>query len=352
MPSDLKGRYNRKNGRRKDKATYNALERFQIVTSSSVELMESPQGDPRAAVAETNRLSDELELQPAVILVREETSGMRLLDMARTLARMFRNRSCRNDCTTRWPNVVNMDTHSIRVKETLCDLANGEDRRSPLASWWQKLEALKELLLLSAALKSPALFHLASHLSDYRVKRRSQRQAKARCLLLFTRGVTLRRRYRRDHERRRTSGGSSAMALWLVRRRPSRGAEPLFTVKELVERATAAHAGKRTKPPLHRSGVCEGRSAGTMPAGREPCTLAAAPGDGVRTAVSSTEEGMGTITLGIKIRRGVHWRSGRCLSSPAGVDQRVQQSGRTPLPELLELLHRLHRHSSTRLHRK
>ncbi|XP_037397134.1 uncharacterized protein LOC119264046 [Pygocentrus nattereri] len=81
------------------------------------------------------------------------------------------------DCPTRWSSSFNMISRLLKVKDSVCQIANmGWD--SLLSSEWQKLKSLHELLLPFAehtqALQSdtmslvvPALFDLLNRLSDF-----------------------------------------------------------------------------------------------------------------------------------------------------------------------------------------
>lgn len=85
-----------------------------------------------------------------------------------------------NDCPTRWSSTFNMVARLLKVKDSVCQIANEMGWDSLLSSEWQKLKSLHELLLpfaehtqtlqsdtMSMSLVVPALFDLLSHLTDF-----------------------------------------------------------------------------------------------------------------------------------------------------------------------------------------
>ncbi|XP_029959965.1 zinc finger BED domain-containing protein 4-like isoform X2 [Salarias fasciatus] len=132
-------------------------------------------------------------LQLVVQMINKEPSAKRLLDKARSIVKLFRKSSVAtqrildecglivvNDCPTRWSSTFNMIERLLKVKESLCKVANEMGWDSLLSSEWQKLKSLHELLLLfaehtqtlqsdtmSMSLIVPAVLDLVSHLADF-----------------------------------------------------------------------------------------------------------------------------------------------------------------------------------------
>ncbi|PIO30111.1 hypothetical protein AB205_0112380, partial [Aquarana catesbeiana] len=134
-------------------------------------------------------------LQLVVHMVHEGASVKRILDKARSIVNLFRKSSIAtqkllehcglillNDCLTHWSSTFNMIARLLKLKESVCQIANmGWDGLLP--SEWQKLTSLHDLLLpfaehtktlqsdtMSMALAVSALFDLLSHLEDFKQK--------------------------------------------------------------------------------------------------------------------------------------------------------------------------------------
>lgn len=135
-------------------------------------------------------------LQLVVNLINKEASVKRLLDKARSLVKLFRKSSVAtqkildecgvivvNDCPTRWSSTFCMIARLLKVKESLCQIANEMGWDSLLSSEWQKLKSLHDLLLpfaehtqtlqsdtMSMSLIVPAILDLVSHLTEFEEK--------------------------------------------------------------------------------------------------------------------------------------------------------------------------------------
>ncbi|PIN92704.1 hypothetical protein AB205_0183730, partial [Aquarana catesbeiana] len=133
-------------------------------------------------------------LQLVVHMVQKEASVKRILDKARSIVNLFRKSSIAtqklfehcglillNDCLTRWSSTFNIITRLLKLKESVCQIANNMGWDSLLPSEWQKLTSLHDLLLpfaehtktlqsdtMSMSLAVPALFVLLSHLEDFK----------------------------------------------------------------------------------------------------------------------------------------------------------------------------------------
>lgn len=133
-------------------------------------------------------------LQLVVHMLQKEASVKRILDKARSIVNLFRKSSIAtqkilehcgltlfNDCPTRWSSTFNMIARLLKLKESVCQIANNMGWDSLLPSEWQKLTSLHDLLLpfaehtktlqsdtMSMSLAVPALFDLLSHLEDFR----------------------------------------------------------------------------------------------------------------------------------------------------------------------------------------
>ncbi|XP_028281080.1 zinc finger BED domain-containing protein 4-like [Parambassis ranga] len=132
-------------------------------------------------------------LQLVVHTIQKEASVKRVLDKARSVVKLFRKSSVAtqrildecgltvvNDCPTRWSSIFNMVARLLKIKDSVCKIANDMGWDSLLPSEWQKLKSLHELLLpfaehtqtlqsdtMSMSLVVPALFDLLSHLADF-----------------------------------------------------------------------------------------------------------------------------------------------------------------------------------------
>ncbi|XP_017293396.1 uncharacterized protein LOC108248867 [Kryptolebias marmoratus] len=132
-------------------------------------------------------------LQLVVHMIQKESGVKRVLDKARSVVKLFRKSSIAtqrlldecglivvNDCPMRWSSTFNMISRLLKVKDSVCQIANNMGWDSLLPSEWQKLKSLHELLLpfaehtqtlqsdtMSMSLVVPALFDLLSHLSDF-----------------------------------------------------------------------------------------------------------------------------------------------------------------------------------------
>ncbi|KAK7912336.1 hypothetical protein WMY93_012547 [Mugilogobius chulae] len=173
------------------------------VETSSSEIQEDPHSDEDSEEVEDYRYHHDMDmarmpcvvhtLQLVVHLLNKEASIKRVLDKARSIVKLFRKSSVAtqkiidecglivvNDCPTRWSSTYNMVARLLRVKDSLCKVANEMGWDSLLSSEWQKLRSLHELLLpfaehtqtlqsdtMSMSLVVPALFDLLSHLSDF-----------------------------------------------------------------------------------------------------------------------------------------------------------------------------------------
>lgn len=133
-------------------------------------------------------------LQLVVHMVQnKEASVKRVLDKARSVVKLFRKSSVAtqrlldqcgvivvNDCPTRWSSTFNMVARLLKVKDSVCQIANDMGWDSLLPSEWLKLASLHDLLLpfaehtktlqsdtMSMSLVVPALFDLLSHIADF-----------------------------------------------------------------------------------------------------------------------------------------------------------------------------------------
>ncbi|PIO16118.1 hypothetical protein AB205_0176570 [Aquarana catesbeiana] len=133
-------------------------------------------------------------LQFVVHMVHKEANVKRILDKARSIVNLFHKSSIAtqklfehcglillNDCLTRWSSTFNMIARLLKLKESVCQIANNMGWDSLLPSKWQKLASLHDLLLpfaehtktlqrdtMSMSLAVPALFDLLSHLEDFK----------------------------------------------------------------------------------------------------------------------------------------------------------------------------------------
>ncbi|XP_060947142.1 uncharacterized protein LOC133024170 [Limanda limanda] len=132
-------------------------------------------------------------LQLVVNLIHKEQSIKRLFDKVRGLVRLFRKSSVATerllqlcgltlvkDCLTRWSSSYQMISRLLEVKDSTVQVADGMDWDCLLPSEWQKLAALRDLLLpfaehtkmlqsdtMSLSLVVPALLDLSAHLSQF-----------------------------------------------------------------------------------------------------------------------------------------------------------------------------------------
>lgn len=132
-------------------------------------------------------------LQLVVNLIKKEISVNRLLDKVHSLVKLFRKSSvaterllkeCQltlvKDCPTRWSSTYLMISRLLQVKDSVVKVADGMTWDYLLPSEWQKLTAVKQLLLpfaehtqmlqsdtQSLSLAIPALLDLQAHLSDF-----------------------------------------------------------------------------------------------------------------------------------------------------------------------------------------
>ncbi|XP_057197792.1 zinc finger BED domain-containing protein 4-like [Triplophysa rosa] len=132
-------------------------------------------------------------LQLVVNIVHKEASVKRLIDRVRLLVMLFRKSSVATeqllhlsgltlikDCPTRWSSTYLMITRLIDLKDSLTQVADTMGWDSLLPSEWQRLTALRDLLLpfaehtqmlqsdtMSLSLVVPALLDLSAHLSEF-----------------------------------------------------------------------------------------------------------------------------------------------------------------------------------------
>ncbi|XP_053549013.1 E3 SUMO-protein ligase ZBED1-like [Bombina bombina] len=165
------------------------------ITESDSESSESEIDDLRYQQIDMDRTPCVVHtLQLVVHMVQKEASVKRILDKARSVVKLFRKSSVAtqkileqcglivlNDCPTRWSSTFNMIARLIKVKDSVCQIANNMGWDSFLPSEWQKLTSLHDLLLpfaehtktlqsdtMSMSLVVPALFDLLSHLDDFK----------------------------------------------------------------------------------------------------------------------------------------------------------------------------------------
>lgn len=126
-------------------------------------------------------------------MTQKEQSVKRLFDKVRGLVRLFRKSSVATerllqlcgltlvkDCVTRWSSSYQMISRLLEVKDSIVQVADGMDWDYLLPSEWQKLAALRDLLLpfaehtkmlqsdtMSLSLVVPALLDLTAHLSQF-----------------------------------------------------------------------------------------------------------------------------------------------------------------------------------------
>uniref|UniRef100_A0A8C6P0M1 Uncharacterized protein n=1 Tax=Nothobranchius furzeri TaxID=105023 RepID=A0A8C6P0M1_NOTFU len=131
-------------------------------------------------------------LQLVVHMINKEESINRVLNKVRSIVKLFRKSSVAtqkildecgltvvNDCPTRWSSTYEMVARLLKVKESVCEVANEMGWDCLLSSEWQKLKSMQELLqpfaehtqtlqsdTMSMSLILPALFDLLSHLAD------------------------------------------------------------------------------------------------------------------------------------------------------------------------------------------
>lgn len=132
-------------------------------------------------------------LQLVVNMIDKEASAKWLLDKVRVLFKLFRKSSvatewllqlCQltlvKDCPTKWSSTYLMITRLLQVKDSVVQVADGMSWDHLLPSEWQRLTALRDLLLpfaehtqilqsdtQSLSLVIPALLDLRGHLSDF-----------------------------------------------------------------------------------------------------------------------------------------------------------------------------------------
>ena len=132
-------------------------------------------------------------LQLVVNMTQKEPSVKRLFDKVRGLVRLFLKSSVATerllqlcgltlvkDCVTRWSSSYQMVSRLLEVKDSIVQVADGMDWDCLLPSEWQKLAALRDLLLpfaehtkmlqsdtTSLSLVVPALLDLSAHLSQF-----------------------------------------------------------------------------------------------------------------------------------------------------------------------------------------
>lgn len=132
-------------------------------------------------------------LQLVVNMIQKDLSVKPLLDRIRVLVRLFRKSSVAiqrllklcgltlvKDCPTRWSSTYLMISRLLQVKDSLVQVADGMGWDCLLPSEWQKLTALRDLLLpfaehtqmlqsdtMSLSLVLPALLDLNAHLSEF-----------------------------------------------------------------------------------------------------------------------------------------------------------------------------------------
>ena len=99
-------------------------------------------------------------LQMVVNMIHKEASVKRLLDKVRVLVNHFRKSSvaterllqlCQltlvKDCPTRWSSTYLMITRLLQVKDSVVQVADGMSWDCLLPSEWQRLTAVRDLLL-------------------------------------------------------------------------------------------------------------------------------------------------------------------------------------------------------------
>ncbi|XP_062398583.1 uncharacterized protein LOC134088552 isoform X1 [Sardina pilchardus] len=132
-------------------------------------------------------------LQLVVNTIHKEASIRRLLDKVRVLVRLFHKSSVATDhllhlcgltlikdCPTRWPSTYLAISRLLQVKNSLVQVADGMGWDCPVPSEWQRLTALRNLLVpfvehaqmlqsdtMSLSLVVPALLDLSAHLSEF-----------------------------------------------------------------------------------------------------------------------------------------------------------------------------------------
>lgn len=132
-------------------------------------------------------------LQLVVNMIQKDASVSRLLGKVRALVKLFRKSSvaterllqlCQltlvKDCPTRWSSTYLMISRLLQIKDSVVQVADGMSWDYLLPSEWQRLTALRDLLLpftehtqmlqsdtQSLSLVVPALLDLQGHLSEF-----------------------------------------------------------------------------------------------------------------------------------------------------------------------------------------
>nr|XP_023661197.1 zinc finger BED domain-containing protein 4-like [Paramormyrops kingsleyae] len=132
-------------------------------------------------------------LQLVVNIIQKDASVSRLLGKVRALVKLFRKSSvaterllqlCQltlvKDCPTRWSSTYLMISRLLQIKDSVVQVADGMSWDYLLPSEWQRLTALRDLLLpftehtqmlqsdtQSLSLVVPALLDLQGHLSEF-----------------------------------------------------------------------------------------------------------------------------------------------------------------------------------------